>query len=196
MTRTPFARALLFALTFGLVSVAAQPASAQVFLSPLIGYNFGGGSGCPTITGCKDKNLNVGLTIGNYGTLFGIEEEFAYAKDFYGDVAEYESSVATLMTNLLLSPDIGAIKPYALVGIGLIKSNAEFGAFSSFTSQDLNTVAWNLGGGIVAAFSDRFGVRGDVRFFKAKKDFTLFGIQATGNKLEFARVGVGFLLFF
>ncbi len=92
-------------------------------MSPIVGYNYGGDSGCPNVTGCEDKNLNLGIAIGNYGDLFGLEEEFAYAKDFYGDVAAYESSVVTLMTNVLLSPDVGRIKPYGLVGIGLIKSN-------------------------------------------------------------------------
>jgi hypothetical protein len=195
MTRTRFTRTLLFALTLGLFGGAAQPASAQVFLSPLVGYDFGGDSGCPTVTGCKDKNLNLGLAFGNYGTLFGVEEEFAYAKDFYGDVPSYESSVVTLMTNFLLSPDVGRIKPYGLVGIGLIKSNVQFGQLSNLTTN-LNTVAWDLGGGIVGQFSDRFGMRADVRFFKAMKDFEIFGVNAEGSKLKFSRVAGALLIFF
>ncbi|MGH9383071.1 MAG: outer membrane protein [Vicinamibacterales bacterium] len=196
MTRPRFTRALLFALTLGLVGGVARPASAQVFLSPIVGYNFGGDSGCPSISNCQDKNLNVGIAFGNYGTLFGTEMEFAYAKDFFGDVAAYESSVVTLMANLLLSPDVGRIKPYALIGAGLIKSNVEFGALSAFSSRDLNTVAWDLGGGVVGAISDRFGVRVDIRFIKALKDFEIFGVSATGNKLEFARIGGALLIFF
>lgn len=194
MNRTRFSRALL-ALVLGLVGAAAQPASAQVFLSPLVGYNYGGDSGCPTISGCEDKNLNVGLAFGNYGDLFGLEEEFAYAKDFYGNAASYESSVATLMTNFLLSPDIGRIKPYGLIGVGLIKSNVEFGQLNNLTTN-LNTIAWDLGGGIVATFSDRFGVRGDIRFFRSMKDREIFGIQATGSKIQFSRIGAGVLIFF
>jgi opacity protein-like surface antigen len=190
-----FTRAVPFALAIGLFGGAAQPASAQVFVSPMVGYNFGGDSGCPSVTNCEDKNLNLGIAIGNYGDLFGIEEEFAYAKDFFGDVPAYESSVATLMTNLLFSPDAGRIKPYALVGIGLIKSNVEFGELSQLTTN-LNTVAWDLGGGITAQFSDRFGVRGDVRFFKAMKDFELFGVNTQGSKLKFSRVGAGLEVFF
>ncbi len=195
MTGMRVTRALQFALAIGLFGSAAQPASAQVFVSPMVGYNFGGDSGCPSVTNCEDKNLNLGIAIGNYGDLFGIEEEFAYAKDFFGDVPAYESSVATLMTNLLFSPDAGRIKPYALVGIGLIKSNVEFGELSQLT-RNLNTVAWDLGGGITAQFSDRFGVRGDVRFFKAMKDLELFGVTAQGSKLKFSRVGVGLEVFF
>jgi opacity protein-like surface antigen len=188
-------RALLFALTLVLMGGAAQPASAQVFLSPMIGYDFGGDSGCPSITNCQEKNLNVGLAFGNYGNLFGIEEEFAYAKDFYGDVPSYESSVFTLMTNFLIVPGGGRAKPYALVGIGLIKSNVEFGQLNQLTSE-LNTVAWDLGGGITYQFSDRFGVRGDIRYFKAMKDFEIFGIAAQGSRVNFSRAAMGLEFFF
>jgi opacity protein-like surface antigen len=195
MTGGRFTRALLFALTVGLFGGAAQPASAQVFVSPIVGYNYGGDSGCPNITGCENKNLNLGIAIGNYGDLFGLEEEFAYAKDFYGDVASYESSVVTLMTNVLLTPDVGRIKPYGLVGIGLIKSNVQFGELNQLTTN-LNTLAWDLGGGITFQFTDRFGIRGDVRYFKAMKDFEIFGIDALGSKLKFSRIGVGLEIFF
>lgn len=195
MTRTRFSRALLFAFTLGMLGGVAQPASAQVFLGPIGGYNFGGDSGCATVTGCKDKNLNIGGAFGNYGDLFGLEEEFSYAKDFYGQNASYNSSVATLMTSLLLSPDVGRIKPYGLIGVGLIKSNVEFGNLSQLKSN-LNTIAWTLGGGIVGQLSERFGVRGEVRFIRAMKDREIFGIQAEGSKIRFARIGVGLLLFF
>jgi opacity protein-like surface antigen len=195
MRGTRLTRALLFALTLGFFGGVAQPASAQVFVSPIIGYNFGGDSGCPNVTNCEEKNLNLGIAIGNYGELFGIEEEFAYAKDFFGDVPAYESSVATLMTNFLLSPNAGRIKPYALIGIGLIKSNVEFGELSQLTTN-LNTVAWDLGGGITAQLTDRFGIRGDIRYFKAMKDFEIFGVTAQGSKLKFSRAGVGLQIFF
>jgi opacity protein-like surface antigen len=195
MNRTRFSQALLLALTLGLIGASAQPASAQVFLSPIVGYNYGGDSGCPSLTGCEDKNLNIGIAFGNYGTLFGLEEEFAYAKDFYGNTPSYESSVATLMTNFLVSPNMGSVKPYGLIGIGLIKSNVEFGQLNNLTSN-LNTIAWDLGGGLAWQMSDRFGVRGDIRFFRAMKDREIFGIQATGSKIEFSRIGAGFLVFF
>ena len=128
-------------------------------------------------------------------TLFGLEEEFAYAKDFFGDVPSYEASVVTLMSNVLVSPDVGRIKPYALVGIGLIKSNVEFAQLSNLT-KDLNTVAWDVGGGVVGQINDRFGVRGDVRFFKSMKDFSIFGVAAQGSKIDFGRVAGAVLIFF
>jgi hypothetical protein len=60
----------LVALTF--VGRAA-PARAEGFVSPFIGYNFGGDSGCPQITNCDDKRLNAGVAIGALGSVFGVE---------------------------------------------------------------------------------------------------------------------------
>ena len=48
------------ALTLLLSIAGATPAHAQGFISPFIGYNFGGDSGCLEITDCEDKNLNWG----------------------------------------------------------------------------------------------------------------------------------------
>ena len=195
MNRSPSTRVFLFVLTVGLLGGVAQPASAQIFLSPIVGYNFGGDSGCPEVTGCSDKNLNLGIAFGDYGKIFGIEEEFAYAKDFFGNSPAYESSVVTLMANFMITPDISRVKPYALIGIGLMKSNVEFGALKALSAKN-NRVAWDIGGGVTAQFSDRLGLRADVRFFKSLQDFTLRGVSIAASKLNFARAGVGVLFFF
>src|SRR5687767_13000640 len=60
------------------------PAAAQGFVSPLIGYDFGGDSGCPEITGCEDKKLNVGVGLGTFGPILGFELDISYARDFFG----------------------------------------------------------------------------------------------------------------
>ena len=55
-----------------LISISsAAPARAQGFVSPFIGYNFGGDSGCVEITNCEDKNLNWGVGVGALGSIFG-----------------------------------------------------------------------------------------------------------------------------
>src|SRR5688572_11143191 len=83
---------------------AARPAAGQAFISPLIGYNFGGDAGCPEITGCEDKNLNLGVAVGSLGNVIGTELEFAYARDFFGETPGVSSSVLTLMGNVMLAP--------------------------------------------------------------------------------------------
>jgi hypothetical protein len=49
------------------------PASAQFFVYPFAGYNFGGDSGCPEITACDDRRLNWGISVGAVGRVVGIE---------------------------------------------------------------------------------------------------------------------------
>src|SRR5262245_16214377 len=95
-----------------LISIAgARTASAQGFVSPFIGYNFGGDSGCPEITNCEDKNLNWGVAFGALGSIVGFEAEFAYIPDFFGDTPNSDSSVMTFMGNFMLAPRIGPVQP-------------------------------------------------------------------------------------
>ena len=56
-------------LTLLISIVYASPARAEGFISPFIGYNFGGDSGCPSISNCEDKNLNWGIGVGAVGGL-------------------------------------------------------------------------------------------------------------------------------
>src|ERR1700680_4869320 len=132
------------ALTLGL----ATEVRAQGFVSPFIGYDLRGDARCPQITNCQDKKLNVGVALGAMGSLLGFEEEFAYAKDFFGNAPQLSSSVLTLMSNLMVVPAIGAVHPYVLGGLGLIKSHIDFRAGSILTSNN-NDLGWDLGGGVI-----------------------------------------------
>ena len=186
MTTHSLRAARLAALLVGFVAIAAAPASAQGFISPLIGFNFGGDSGCPEVTGCEDKRLNAGVTLGVLGSVFGFEEEFAYAKNFFGEAPGVESSVLTVMTNVLLVPDIGPVRPYVVAGLGLIKTHIELTPASLLTA-DNNHFGWNLGGGLMIFFGEHVGVRGDVRYFHAFQDLELLGFSIADTKLDFGR---------
>ena len=94
-------------LTLGL----PHPAASQGFVSPLIGYDFGGDSGCPEITGCEEKKLNVGVGLVTFGAILGFELDISYARDFFGAGPGYSSSVLTMMGNALLGPQIGPVRP-------------------------------------------------------------------------------------
>ena len=82
-------------------------ARAEGFISPLLGYDWGGASGCPNITGCEDKKLNLGVGVGSMEDGIGGELEISYAKDFFGRAPGYKSSVLTVMGNVLLAPKYG-----------------------------------------------------------------------------------------
>jgi opacity protein-like surface antigen len=171
-----------------LVLAATGEARAQGFISPFAGYNFGGDAGCPQITGCQNNQFNWGVTLGVTGSVFGFEEEFAYAKDFFGSSPGFSSSVLTVMTNVMLIPNVGPVRPYALAGLGLIKTHIELSPSSLF-SGDNNGFGWDVGGGVMVLFARHFGVRGDLRYFHSFQDTAVLGVLTlNGEKLDFGRV--------
>ena len=162
------------ALTLAVLALTALPSSARAegFISPLIGFNFGGNASCPAIQGCEDKRMNYGIALGAEGSIFGFEEEFAYAKDFFGtSPALKNSSVLTVMSNFLLAPKIGPIRPYVAAGVGLIKTHTEFTTASLLTT-DNNSFGWDIGGGVHVTVAPHVGVRGDIRYFHTFQDLT------------------------
>ena len=141
---------LRVACALALMLVASSAADAQGFISPFIGYNFGGDAGCPEISNCEDKKSNFGVSFGTAG-IIGFEEELAYAKNFFGKTPGASSSVLTLMSNVMVAPRIGPARPYALIGVGLIKSHVE-ATLGSLASIDNNNFGWDIGGGLMLMF--------------------------------------------
>ena len=179
------------ALTLGL----AQEARAQGFISPFIGFNFAGDSGCPEVTNCEDKRLNWGVSLGAMNAIIGFEEEFAYASDFFGSVPGGSSSVLTLMSNLMVGPKIAIVRPYGVVGVGLIKTHAELNPTSLLSATD-NNFGWDIGGGIMVTVAPHVGVRGDIRYFHAFQELNLAGIELQNTKLDFGRASAALVITF
>ena len=186
---------ILGILLIGLTAGAARDATAQGFISPLIGYDFGGDADCPHLTNCEDKRLNAGVAFGTMGNVFGFEEELAYARDFFGTAPGLSSSVLSVMSNLMIVPAIGPVRPYALAGVGLIKTHVELAPSSLFTS-DNNNVGWDVGGGVIAFFSPHVGIRGDIRYLHAFQDLKALGFTLSDTKLDFGRASAGVVLKF
>jgi hypothetical protein len=195
MTNSFRVRLIPCVLAFTLAMAWASTSRAQGFISPFIGFNFGGDANCPNITGCEEKRLNFGVSLGKMGSVFGFEEEFAYAKDFFGTAPTMNSSVLTVMSNVMFVPNIGPIRPYGLAGMGLIKTRVELTPASLLTT-DNNNFGWDIGGGVIIG-SAHVGVRGDVRFFHSFQDQTIAGFTVfTNQKLSFGRAGVALMLMF
>jgi opacity protein-like surface antigen len=168
---------------------SARQAQAQGFISPFVGYNFGGDAGCPAITNCDDKRVNWGVGFGALGSIVGIEGEIAHTSDFFGTTPYQSTSVLTFMGNFMVAPKIGPIQPYGLGGIGLLRSAVE----SAGQNSDQNQIAWDVGGGLIGFFSAHVGVRGDVRYFHSFQviDFSRFpNLPVRDTKLDFGRVSV------
>ena len=176
-------------LTLAISVLAPARANAQGYISPFIGFDFGGDSGCPTASDCDDKNSNFGVSGGKLGALAGIEVELGYARNFFGELPGVDNSVLTLMTNVIVGPKIGAIRPFVLGGVGLMKSHVEFDAGSLLDSS--NDFGWNIGGGVMLMFGDHIGVRGDLRRFKSFSEFGILGFGLADEKLSFNRASGG-----
>lgn len=196
---SPMARMSVSTLVLTLlISISsAAPARAQGFVSPFIGYNFGGDSGCVEITNCEDKNLNWGVGVGALGSIFGGELEFAFIPDFFGESNAQSSSVFTLMGNFMLAPRFGPVQPYGTIGLGLIRSHAELTLSGLVQSdEDNNDFGWNVGGGMFIFFGDHFGIRGDIRYFHAFSAVEFVGIDLGDTKLDYGRFSGAFAVKF
>ena len=160
--------------------------SAQSFISPFIGYNFGGDAGCPEITNCEDKRRNLGVAFGSVGNVFGAELDFAFIDNFFGETPGVSSNVLTLMGNFMLAPKFGIVQPYGVVGLGLIKTHAEI-TVGGLLDESNNDFGWDIGGGLIVYFGEHFGVRGDIRHFHAFSDLSILGLALSEQKLDFGR---------
>jgi opacity protein-like surface antigen len=178
------------ALTLLLVIASASPAAAQFFISPTIGYNFGGESGCPEITNCEDKNVNWGVSFGALGRVVGFEAEFVYTADFLGDSPGQSSDVLTFMGNFMLAPKFGPVQPYGFAGLGLMKTHAEL-TLPSLLERDNNYFGWDIGGGLIIFPGAHIGIRGDIRYFHAFQVLEMLGLTEPDTKLDYGRASAG-----
>jgi opacity protein-like surface antigen len=184
---------LTIVLLFG-----ASAAYAQGFVSPLLGYDFGGDSGCAEATSCEDKRLNFGVAFGSMGHILGFEEEIADARNFFGEAGDQKSSVVTAMSNLMIVPAIGRVHPYVLIGLGLMKTHVEF-TRADLANTDHAGVAWDIGGGVTVLFARHIGVRGDIRHMHSAKAFSFPFVgttPSTEQQLTFGRAAAALVFAF
>jgi opacity protein-like surface antigen len=178
-------------LCAAILLASAASARAEGFITPFVGYNFGGDSGnCATLTNCSTKRTNYGVSIGAMGPLFGIEEDLSFAQHFFGDSPNTDNSVFSAMTNLLVGIGVGPVQPYALAGVGLIRPHVSSPGFSA----DNNAFGWDLGGGVTVSVAPHVGIRGDIRHFHTVQDVNLSFF--TGQRLDFFRASLGVALKF
>jgi hypothetical protein len=151
----------------------AAPAQADWILTPFGGLVFGGDLG-GDIGGDGGIDLEsqehavYGLSLGYMSdSALGFEVDFGYSPDFFGDENTIvpENNVATLMGNLVLNAPIGGSgRVYLSGGGGLLRSQVD--DTNDFFDVDRNDFGVNAGAGIVVPLGERFGLRGDIRYFR------------------------------
>jgi len=181
-----------------LLALTSAPARADGFIIPFVGFNFGGdsGSNCVSLTDCKEKRTNFGVSLGSMGTVFGFEEEISYAKNFFGETPGAANSVFSAMSNLLIGVGVGPVRPYVVGGVGLIRPHVSSltGSLMSLGATEKNAIGYDIGGGVTAMFGSHVGIRGDLRHFHTLQDVNLLIFK--GQKLDFWRAAAGLALAF
>src|SRR5262245_3878100 len=182
----------LVAATIALVTVTApHDAHAQGFISPSVGYNFGGDAGCRTATDCRNKNWNWGGSMGALGSIVGFEAELTFEGQFNGDRVDQRTAVTTLMGNFMLAPKISIVQPYGLVGFGAIRTKLEDRI--TLASESQTKPGWTIGGGLILFVDKHVGLKGDVRYYHSFETLDLLGIDLGRNqkRIDFGRSGFG-----
>ena len=182
--------------------LAPVPARADTLLIPFFGVNFGGDSGKEVSEAFDTSQYNWGGSITFMGGgVFGVEGDFGFSPDFYGKTDTGGSNVLTATGNLVIGIPFGGqhgfgIRPYGVVGAGLLKSTSDFG--TGVADIDENDLTWSAGGGVFLFFGTRTGIRFDVRYFQTFDDLEILGVSITESpgKVDFTRASLGFVLRF
>jgi opacity protein-like surface antigen len=147
-----------------LLAFTAAPASAQWFVTPYAGGNFGGDT--------TNTRFDVGAGVGFLGGgVFGFEADFNYAPNFFDSSNNINfntknSSLSTVMLDLMAAAPVHAgFRPYGSGGVGWMKSRVNT-VDQAFQVRDTD-FGMNVGGGFMAQFNDHVGWRTDVRYFRA-----------------------------
>lgn len=193
----PSFKTLPWALLFLVFS--ALPARADGFITPFVGYNYGGDtSNCESLTSCEDHRMNWGVSIGSIGKLMGYEQDIGYAKHFFGKAPGVDNSVFTLMSNMLVGVGSGPVQPYFLFGFGLIRAHATLNT-TIVAEASKYSLGYDIGGGVSGYFSRHVGIRGDLRRFQTTSDVPVLStgggfVGLTNQKLDFWRASIGVAL--
>jgi opacity protein-like surface antigen len=171
---------LVIAAIFAVASAAApRTASADWTLTPFVGWNFGSsadvtGSGGTTFSNKFEKKLDYGASLLSMGAgPIGFELDLGYSPNFFEtSTATLDSfrftntsNVTTLTGNLVVGGHAGSIRPYAVGGVGLLRTNVQDVA-QVFSVSSKNDFGMDVGGGVMGFFSKNVGIRGDVRYFR------------------------------
>lgn len=187
-------RVTLLVLCLGL----AMPtlARADILLTPFAGLSF--------VDGTRKGTYGGSLGLGGLITF-----EADVARTSLGAVAtpgfDLDVTTTSYMGNVLVRSPFGAVQPYGLAGVGLIRLAGRFelpfdGQLGDATASKLG---YALGGGVFVFFSPNLGLRADVRYVRPIGDLRvadLVAVPATADvpmgRLDITRATVGVTLKF
>jgi len=141
-----------------------QPEPEGFTLTPFLGLDFAGDY--------ENVPAAFGAALG-YGanSRVSLEGEVAYSPNGeQGVLTQFDSSVFTLSGNVLYHFVADDFAPYVTAGIGVMNTDAAAESTGLLSDDTSFGFAWNWGGGLKTALSDRIGLRADLRYFNARED--------------------------
>lgn len=175
-------RRLVAASVMAMVVLAAsRTASADTFLTPYLGTTFGARFDAAD----PGRKLHYGAAatwLGASGV--GFEIDFGYAPTFFAagedELFDFKSdgNLVTLMANVVFGRAGGGVQSYVSGGFGLMRTNID-GPLALLEYRD-SGFGVNAGAGLRLG-SGRFGLRGDLRYFRQISDLTPFRTLELGS---------------
>ncbi len=191
-------RVLLAIVVAAMVLALPAAGSAQTYLVPEIGVDFGGSAGkCPSLLNdCQEKRANYGVAFGHLAAgIFGFEGDIGYAPDFFGESSSFgTNAVLTAMGNLVVGIPAGPVRPFVTGGIGLIRTRLDLLLTPSSENFSANNFGYNFGGGVMIFLPAHLGIRGDIKYFRSASDVSIFGISLANSAISYTRVSVGLVI--
>lgn len=120
----------------------------------------------------------------------GVEIDLGHGGDF--DDSQFEdSSLTTVMLNVLLLYPHPRIRPFVAAGVGVMRVRVSFPGGAADVGQ--TDTAWSVGGGGLYTLSDALSLGADVRYFRQFGRQTAIPLGSNGV-LDFVRASAGVTL--
>ena len=142
-------------LSYG-IDVEAQPPAFTGSITAHLGAAHGGD--------VRDSSLTPGASmavVDDNGV--GVELDVAHTPDF-DELSFVDSSITSLMLNVIGMYPHPAFRPFVIAGVGVIRTRAA--VFAGQTPVSRTDLGYSLGGGLQYMFNELIGVQGDMRYFR------------------------------
>ena len=189
--------ALKILVVTGVLAFAFAPAAAHAegYFSPWASAQAG--------SSFNNGRAGFGFDAGGMGAgIIGGELDFGYSPSFFGTENDFgHNTVLNLMGNLIVGVPVGGthgagVRPFVTAGLGLLRTQIDGGTLARVSSSN-NELGWNAGGGVMGYFSDHFGLRGDLKYFRGFEDLNTGNtvIDLNGkNQLHYWRAAFGVVI--
>lgn len=189
-------------LAVAILSLAAPArATADWLVMPFVSLNFQGSTTLVDLENAAgDTRVAYGAAVDLIGAgVLGLEVDFGYSPGFFeggGSTLIISSRVLTFMGNVVVATPLSwtnlSLRPYVSGGLGAMRASAH-DALNVFDAES-TLFGLNVGGGALGFFSDRTGVRWDLRYFKNVRGVDERAVGFGSPQLSFWRASVALVL--